>query len=258
MTLSKIKNFLTTGRGIIIGAIGGAVIGATGGGIIGGFISGGGGTLTQQSGGSNADFEAYIRQNSGLIIDILTDHNIQKAENERQQSLNLVKVNDGNTIIGNPDGDVTIYEFADYNCGYCKRVFTDLMAVVREDGNIRLVVKEFPILSESSFVAAQISLAAAELGEYASVHEQLMVWNGSLNDDVFDQILSEAGLSRDEIDAVIAKGEIDKIIADNRQAATAVGVQGTPAFVIGDNFVPGAIDKARFEALIAEVRGDNS
>ncbi len=242
MALSKIKNFLSTGRGIIIAAIAGAIVG-------GSIIS-----LTQKDARDNADFEAYIRQNSGLIIEILTNHNIQQAENERQQSLNIVKINDGNTVIGNPDGDVTIYEFADYNCGYCKRVFTDLMAVIREDGNIRLVVKEFPILSESSLVAAQISLAAAELGKYEIVHEKLMGWNGSLNDEVFNQVLSEAGLSRSDIDAVIAKGEIDKIIANNREAATAIGVQGTPAFVIGDNFVPGAIGKAQFQALIAEMR----
>ena len=246
MSLSKIKDFLMSGRGAIIAGIIGAVIGAS-------VIS-----LTQKDANDNADFETYIRENSGLIIKILTDHNIQQAENERQQSLNIVKLNDGNTVIGNPDGDVTIYEFADYNCGYCKRVFTDLMAVVREDGNIRLVVKEFPILSESSLVAAQISLAAAELGKYEAVHEKLMGWNGGLNDDVFNQILSESGLSRSDIDTVIAKGEIDKIIAENRQAATAIGVEGTPAFVIGDNFAPGAIGKAQFQALIAEVRADNS
>lgn len=214
---------------------------------------------TMTGGGSNrADMEAavksYIEQNPGYVLDVLTNHNQQLAEDARMQAVNLVKSNDGRTVLGNPDGDVTIYEFADYNCGYCKRAFVDLMNLVQEDGNIRVVIKEFPILSEGSMVAARFALAAAELGKFEEMHLALMNWPGRIDASAVDQVLAQTGIDAAALQAIIDKGEVDQIIAENRQLANAINATGTPAFVIGDQIIPGAIQKEQMQQLVKEAR----
>ena len=119
------------------------------------------------TGNVDSQIEAYIRANPGLILEVVTQYNMERAEQERRQAVNLVKLDDGKTILGNPNGDITIYEFSDYNCGYCKRAFNDVQNLIASDDNIRVVIKEFPILSETSKQAAEISMAAAELGKRA-------------------------------------------------------------------------------------------
>ena len=209
---------------------------------------------SSSQGDMDGQIEAYIRANPGLIIEILTAHNVERANQERLQAVNLVKLDDGKTILGNPDGDITIYEFSDYNCGYCKRAFNDVQTLIASDDNIRVVIKEFPILSESSKTAAELSMAAAELGKYEEIHSALMAWQGRLDDAVLDQVIKDIGLDRAELDAIIAKGEIAEQIAATRQAAQAIQISGTPGFVIGDTVVPGAISAQQMAEIVAEER----
>ncbi|NBV32116.1 MAG: DsbA family protein [Bacteroidetes bacterium] len=204
----------------------------------------------------NGMIRSYIADNPGFVLEVLTKYNQQQRDEARQQALNLVKVNDGKTIIGNPDGDVTIYEFSDYNCGYCKRVFADLMDLVREDGNIRLVIKEFPILAETSMQAAQISMAAAELGRFEEVHTALMQWPGRMDASAFSRILEDAGINPEEIQAEIEKGQINAMIAQTQAAADALDIGGTPAFVIGNEIAPGAISRSELAAMVARARNN--
>ena len=202
----------------------------------------------------DSQIEAYIRANPGLILEVVRKYSTERAEQERQQAVNLVKLDDGKTILGNPDGDITIYEFSDYNCGYCKRAFNDVQDLISSDGNIRVVIKEFPILSETSKQAAEISMAAAELGKFEEIHTALMTWQGRLDDSVFDQIIGDAGLNRDEINAIIAKGEIEEKLNSIRQAAQAIQVSGTPGFVIGNAIIPGAISSQEMAQIVADER----
>ena len=202
----------------------------------------------------DSQIEAYIRANPGLILEVVRKYSTERAEQERQQAVNLVKLDDGKTILGNPDGDITIYEFSDYNCGYCKRAFNDVQDLIASDGNIRVVIKEFPILSETSKQAAEISMAAAELGKFEEIHTALMTWQGRLDDSVFDQIIGDAGLNRDEINAIIAKGEIEEKLNSIRQAAQAIQVSGTPGFVIGNAIIPGAISSQEMAQIVADER----
>lgn len=207
---------------------------------------------------SNADFdakvEAYIQQNAGVVIDALNTYVQEQAEAEQRQSINLVKANDGNTILGNPNGDVTIYEFSDYNCGYCKRAFNDLMSAVEEDGNIRVVVKEFPILSETSMIAAQLSMAAAEIGRFEDFHTSLMQWQGRLDDAAFTQIANNLEIDMAELAAIIAKGDIDEAIAETQSIARSMQITGTPGFIIGDQIIPGYIPKDQILSLVRQAR----
>ena len=201
-----------------------------------------------------AKVEAYIEANAGAVIDMLNNHVRQQADADRAQAINLVKANDGDTVLGNPDGDITIYEFSDYNCGYCKRAFNDVMAALEEDGNIRLVIKEFPILSESSTIAAQLSMAAAELGQFEEFHTALMNWSGPLNDDAFTQITDELGMDLTALGQIIAKGEIDATIAETQELARSINITGTPGFIIGNEIVPGYIPKDQILELVRKAR----
>ena len=111
-------------------------------------------TQNNNSDATNQQIEEYIRNNPELIIEVLTQYSRDREKADQQQGINLVKSGNDLTVMGNPDGDVTIYEFSDYNCGYCKRSFASLMNVIKSDGNIRVVIKEFPILADSSVTAA--------------------------------------------------------------------------------------------------------
>ena len=209
---------------------------------------------TGSTGDVDSQIEAYIRANPGLILEVVTKYNRDRAEQERQQAVNLVKLDDGKTILGNPNGDITVYEFSDYNCGYCKRAFGDVQKLIASDDNVRVVIKEFPILAESSKQAAEISMAAAELGKFEELHTALMTWQGRLDDSAFDQIIQNAGLSRDEINAIIAKGEIEEKLQAIRQTAQAMQISGTPGFVIGNAIIPGAISSDEMAQIIADER----
>jgi protein-disulfide isomerase len=207
---------------------------------------------------TDAQMEAYIRANPELILTVLQDYSISREEENLRQAINLVKANDGKTVFGNPNGDVTIYEFADYNCGYCKRSFVDLMEIVREDGNVRVVVKEMPILAQSSLDAARLSIAAAELGKYEEVHTALMQWHGQINDDVLTDVAASLDLDQAKLEALIKDEAIQDIITANREVAEVLRINGTPAFVIGNEFAPGALPKDQLIDLIAKARAENS
>jgi len=214
-------------------------------------------TQNNNSDATNQQIEEYIRNNPELIIEVLTQYSRDREKADQQQGINLVKSGNDLTVMGNPDGDVTIYEFSDYNCGYCKRSFASLMNVIKSDGNIRVVIKEFPILADSSVTAARLTMAAAELGQFEALHTELMLWPGRLDERAFDAILANVGLERKSLEAIIAKGEIDARIQQNRQAASALNINGTPGFIIGDAVIPGAIDQNELARLVAEARKNN-
>lgn len=154
---------------------------------------------------------------------------------------------------GNPKGDITIVEFFDYNCGYCKRVAPTVSAVLKNDPNVRVVYKEFAILGPQSVIAARAALAAKRQGKYHEFHVALMSAEQADADSVAaiakELGLDEAKLARDMQDpAVVA--HLDR----NYRLATAIGINGTPAFVIGDRLIPGAIDEVAMTEIIAEQR----
>ena len=211
-------------------------------------------TLAPNHAQLDAKIETYIQENPEIIISALNQYMSQQADAERQQAINLVSANDGKTIIGNPNGDVTIYEFSDYNCGYCKRAFADVMAAVNEDGNIRLVIKEFPILAESSVTAAQLSMAAAEIGRFEEFHTALMTWQGGLNDDSFEKIANDLNIDINTLNQIIAKGDIDQAIRETQTIAAQIGFSGTPSFIIGNQIAPGYISKDDILELVQQAR----
>jgi protein-disulfide isomerase len=158
--------------------------------------------------------------------------------------------------MGNPDGDVTIVEWFDYQCPYCKKIAPDLAQVVKEDGKIRLVYKDWPILGDASKYAARLVLAAKFQGKHAAAHQALISHKGRLTDSVTDEVLAKAGVDVAKAKADLdARGkEIDALLARNNEQAEAFGFNGTPSYIIGTFRVPGGLSVELFKRAIADAR----
>jgi len=157
-------------------------------------------------------------------------------------------------IAGNPGGDVTIVEFFDYRCPYCKQVEPALEALLREDRQIRIVYKEFPILGKDSVYATRVALAARKQAKYDAVHAAMMAAKGQLDESTIFKIAASAGLDVERAKADMTSSEIDDVIRRNFELAQALDIRGTPAFIIGGELVPGAIDIATMKQKIAAAR----
>jgi len=166
--------------------------------------------------------------------------------------------NPADPVAGNPDGDVTIVEFFDYACGYCKRMLPRLRKVLDNDANIRVVFKEFPILSEDSVTAAKAALAARLQGNYLDFHMALMGARGRLSEDRIFEIARSVGLSTSLLKQDMERPELARIISDNRQLARDLGVSGTPAIIVDSTLISGAISYEDLTALIARARAQNA
>lgn len=203
----------------------------------------------------------YLVENPEIIdeaMDALREKKrLAKATRERQ-ALSLYRealVSDPETpVVGNPQGDVTIVEFFDYQCGYCKRVFPALMKTVKNDGNVRLALKEFPILGPQSRFAAEASLASREQGKYRAFHMALMVVRGKLTEAKVMAVARSVGIDTGKLRKDMRATKIQTAIELNFKLADALGIRGTPAFIIGDRLVPGAISIETLRDLIAKAR----
>lgn len=159
-------------------------------------------------------------------------------------------------VSGNIKAEFAIVEYFDYQCPYCKKVRPILQQVVQEDGNIRLVLKDWPIFGEVSRIAARLALAAKYQGKYTTAHDVLMGANSRLSEETIKDLLARAGIEmqRAAADLQSHQQEIDAILQRNQLQAVAFGFAGTPAFIIGTFRVPGALDAAGFKQAIADAR----
>ena len=159
-------------------------------------------------------------------------------------------------VAGNPAGDVTLVEFFDYNCPYCKRVRAIVAQAMAEDAGLRVVFKEFPILAPSSTVAARAALAARKQApdKYLAFHDALMENRSPLNPPRILAIAEDVGLDTKRLRADMKDDAIQTALERNRALADDLGIRGTPAFVIGDRLYPGAMDLTTLKRLIDEAR----
>ena len=164
-------------------------------------------------------------------------------------------------IVGNPDGDVTIVAFTDYNCPYCKRSEADLDALVSDDAKIRIIYKDWPILAKSSVAAAKIAIAANFQGKYAEMHKALMRMNARpANDGDISQAVVAAGVdvTRLNRDLDTRDGEIVSLIKRNIQEAEALQLKGTPVYLIGPFITASPLDLPQFKKIVADAREDQA
>lgn len=203
----------------------------------------------------------YILQHPEMIIEAVSElrkRQEQASADQAQKAIALQReqiFNDPATpVAGNAKGDVTIVEFFDYHCGYCKQVQPSMESLLKEDGKLRIVFKELPILLPESRVAAAAALAAQRQGKYLAMHNALMSARGKLTKDRILQIGKENGLDVAKLERDMALPEIDSAIDRNLKLAGDLNITGTPSFLIGDELVPGAIDKEEIKKLIAKAR----
>src|SRR5437763_9193608 len=205
----------------------------------------------------------YLMAHPEVVIQSLRAGDARAKEREAEETrAEIVKHQDDlvrdakSPVGGNPAGDVTIVEFFDYRCPYCKQVEPALEALLKEDSRIRIVYKEFPILGPQSLIATQVALAALKQSpqKYARLHAALMSAKGELSQDSILKAAEGAGLDIAKIKADMNGKDIDALIKHNYDLAEALNIRGTPAFVVGSAMSPGAVDLATFRKMVADAR----
>jgi protein-disulfide isomerase len=207
----------------------------------------------------------YLLENPDVMAAVF--ENTQKyliAEDEKRQSEMLKKNSDAlynderDFSIGSPDAPITIVEFFDYNCGYCKRAFPDIMKLTQKNPDVRVVFKEFPILGPASEQAARVALASKGDGKYFAIHQGLLNARGSVSGAALSSLIEKHGLNADEIVTRGKNKDIDAHIKDVRNLAQSLGVSGTPAFIINNQLFSGALSYDDMQSLIDEIRGSSN
>lgn len=203
----------------------------------------------------------YLLTNPELLREVIAalgEREKLAAEGRRQTLMKelrpLLERNPDDPVMGNPDGAITIVEFFDYQCGYCKTVKPTLAKILAGNPDVRVVMKEFPILGEPSVIAARAALAARQQGKYAALHDALMAFRGRLGEENILEIAAKAGLDIEKLKADMQAPAVEEAIRRNYQLAEQLEISGTPAFIIGDALAPGAINEEQFAKLIAEAR----
>jgi protein-disulfide isomerase len=183
------------------------------------------------------------------------------AEAERQklvlsQNVDSLVNAPQNAILGNPDGDVTLIEFFDYNCGYCKRGFTDLQKLMDTDKKLKVVLRDYPILSAGSLEAAGVALAVKEQlkgDKFLDFHRQLLLSRGAIGKDRAMEVARDLGLDMTKIETDVAAQDTRTRIGENLKLGDSLGISGTPSYILGTEVISGAVGydalKARIDAL---------
>jgi protein-disulfide isomerase len=159
-------------------------------------------------------------------------------------------------VTGNPNGDITIVEYFDYNCPYCRKVAPEIRQVVQDDGKVRLVLKDWPILGPVSVIASRMALASKYQDKFIQAHDALIGVSSKLTEPRIGELLAGAGIDVDRLARDLsANGKaIDAIVARNGDQAMAFGFKGTPSFIVGKFRVPGVLTMTQFEQVIADAR----
>ncbi|NPD20957.1 DsbA family protein [Alterinioella nitratireducens] len=161
-------------------------------------------------------------------------------------------------VLANADGDVTIVEFFDYNCPYCRRAAPTIENLVEADPGIRLVYREWPILGEGSVFAARAALASRQQGLYEEFHWAMMDMSGRAEERSVLTIAAEIGLDIDQLRADMEAPEVAEHIETSMRLADLLGITGTPTFILGENLVPGAVEQEVLQRLVDEVREEQA
>jgi protein-disulfide isomerase len=211
-----------------------------------------------------AEIRAYILENPQLIIEAVNLLEQQQADAAAQTDLTLVSenaedlFNDGYSWVGgNPDGDITLVEFMDYRCGYCRRAMPEVAKLLAEDGNIRLIVKEFPILGEDSMRSSRFAVATKQVAgneAYEKVHLALMDLQGDVTDVVLRRLAQGLDLDAETILARMDSDEVTTEIARTRDLAQRLQISGTPTFVLQDELLRGFLPADQLAVIVADKR----
>lgn len=213
-----------------------------------------------------AEVRAYLLDNPEVLMEAIGVLEQRQAAAETANDQNMARAfnaeltDDGFSFVGgNPDGDITIVEFMDYRCGYCKRAFPEIEALVTQDGNIRLVVKEYPILGEQSVLASRFAIAVKQTAgdeAYKLVHDTLMTLRSDISETALEQLARTAGLNVQDVFAQMNSDAVTEVLMRNAELGARMQISGTPTFVVEDEMVRGYVPSAQMAAIVAEQRAD--
>jgi protein-disulfide isomerase len=203
----------------------------------------------------------YLMANPELLREMgqLLEQKEKLAENEQRKGAlvsNAEQIFRDKTdyVAGNPKGNVTMVEFFDYNCGWCKKGFPEVLSMIESDKDLRFVLKEFPIFGEDSEYAARAAIAAIKQGKYWDLHMAMFQHEGKLAKDSVDEIAAGLGLNIEQLKKDMDDPATAEILVRNRNLAQSLAINGTPAFIIDDRLVPGYLPKTELASAINDVR----
>jgi protein-disulfide isomerase len=205
----------------------------------------------------------YLMAHPEVIEDAINE--LRKRKQQEAAATQAKVINDKSSLIfdsanqmvlGNPQGKITLVEFFDYNCGYCRHAVSDLSALLKANPDLRVVMKEFPILSAGSVEAARISVAIKDSAPqtYWKFHQELFSRPGQATGDKAIEVARDLGLNADKLKTSAARGDVTDNLQEVQKLADALGISGTPSYVIGRELVPGAAGYDVLQQKVAAMR----
>jgi len=210
-----------------------------------------------------AIIKEYLTNNPEILMEMQNALEAKADKLQAERTAAVIKSNASeifrpafSPVVGNAKGDVPVIEFFDYNCGYCKRAFVDLASLIDKDRQVRVILKELPILSKGSEETATVALAAKMQGKYWEFHRAMLESTGQANEASALRIAEKVNLDMAKLKKDMASPQVKKEIDETRALAAKLGIQGTPHFMVGDRSIPGAPENLleRMTKLVAEVR----
>jgi protein-disulfide isomerase len=202
----------------------------------------------------------YILQHPEVLMESVRLYQERERTAQKERSKEAVSArlgdlqHDPSSPAAGPADGVTVVEFFDYRCAYCKRAETTVLKLLAEHPDVRVIFKEFPFLGPESSLAAKASLAAAGQGAYLKFHQALMALSGPITMNAIEELAGKLGLNVAKLKVAMESPEVQLILARNRELGIKLGVNGTPAFVVGTEVISGAIDSATIERLVAQAK----
>src|SRR5665213_746690 len=204
----------------------------------------------------------YLKNHPDVLIDAVQGADDKMKADEKDKSAQALAEHrqavfddPQSPVAGNPQGDVTLVEFFDYRCPYCKQVEPSLEKIIGDDHGLRFVYKEFPVLGPESETAAHAALAARQQGKYDAFHRAMMNTPGLFDEAVIYKVAASVGLDVDRLKQDMKSPGVDKELKANLDLGTQLDLSGTPSFIVGDTIIPGAISGDALKQLIATARG---
>ena len=221
--------------------------------------------LTSQERASfREEVRAYLLDNPEVLLEAMQVLRDREQQAESQADAQILSqnsdeiFNDGISYVGgNPDGDITIVEFLDYRCGYCRKAHSDMAELLKADGNIRWVVKELPILGADSDASSRLAIATLRhYGDeaYHALHDVLMTFQGPVNQQTMPMLTEEAGIDFAPLKPLLDSAEVTDHIARVRSLSQKLQVTGTPYFVMEDTILRGYLPLRDMQSIVAELR----
>ena len=203
----------------------------------------------------------YLLENPEIIRDAIEELERRTAEDELKRQQELIAKNqellvnpEYSHVAGNENGNVTVVEFFDYNCPYCRQSLNDIVKLMDEDKNVKVVLKEFPILGEASKEASLAALASRKQGKYMAFHTALLSAKGRITTASIESIAKKVGLDVDKLKADMKSEEVQDHLQKNIDVGIALGINGTPTFIFNDRVVPQVLPYEAMKAVIAKLR----